>query len=106
MKRLELTYEHSNMLASRIGKYGARPLERKLTMKRIRKARKKLLEASRSREVGFLTLGTDAKKTIAECQKVLRSLPQECDTLIVLGIGGSDLGAKAILNALKYQKRS
>jgi glucose-6-phosphate isomerase len=48
---------------------------------------------------GFLDLPDD-RATARACMDYARELPSEVDTMVVLGIGGSSLGARAIYSAL------
>ncbi|MFA5129519.1 MAG: hypothetical protein WC477_01215 [Patescibacteria group bacterium] len=100
MKHALIEYDYTNMLSSHVGRMGAHTLEKKRMLKRLRIARKTLIERTQKKEIGFLSLGADAKKTISVCRSVLRQIPKECDTLLVIGIGGSDLGAKAIIQGV------
>ena len=51
----------------------------------------------------FFDLPTDGAM-VKRIQKVVADA-KGCDTLLVLGIGGSDLGARALIQALKPKKR-
>ncbi|HBQ21073.1 MAG: hypothetical protein A2Z91_09490 [Deltaproteobacteria bacterium GWA2_38_16] len=53
-------------------------------------------------EIGFSKL--PYQKNLSELKKVAKKISQTCDTLLVIGIGGSSLGAKAALHALKNSK--
>lgn len=51
--------------------------------------------------LGWLTLPADTTKThIADIQQAADSLRKACDVIVVIGIGGSYLGAKAVIDAL------
>jgi glucose-6-phosphate isomerase len=52
-----------------------------------------------SGEVGFLDLPDD-RATARACMDFARDLPPEVDTMVVLGIGGSSLGPRALYSAL------
>jgi glucose-6-phosphate isomerase len=50
-------------------------------------------------EIGFLDLPDD-RATARACMDFARDLPPEIDTMVVLGIGGSSLGPRALYSAL------
>ena len=50
-------------------------------------------------EIGFLDLPAD-RATARACLDFARDLPPEIDTMVVLGIGGSSLGPRALYSAL------
>src|SRR5687767_4227775 len=52
-----------------------------------------------SGEIGFLDLPDD-RATARACLDYARALPPEIDTMVVLGIGGSSLGPRAVYSAL------
>ena len=54
----------------------------------------------RDGEYGFLSLGRQAE-TIAAIRKFAEGVGQAYDHVLVLGIGGSALGTKALVNALR-----
>jgi len=78
-----------NESAERVLTDYARPLEQ---------GRRTLLEQRKRGEIGWLDLPMD-KAMIKRVQKVVAKT-KKFQTLLVLGIGGSDLGARAILQAL------
>ncbi len=54
-----------------------------------------------SGEVGFPDTAT-AKGVVEACDAAARSLPQEVEDVVVLGIGGSSLGGRALYQALAH----
>ncbi|MCK6527454.1 glucose-6-phosphate isomerase [Myxococcota bacterium] len=62
----------------------------------------RLLEARGRGTVGFLDLGSgpDAHDLVARCRSLVAEARASSDLLVVLGIGGSALGAKAVDEAL------
>ncbi len=55
--------------------------------------------------LGWLDLPGVAKTEVDELRAVAEELRTEVDTLVVVGIGGSYLGARALLDALHWQRR-
>lgn len=70
---------------------------------RLDDARVNILALHKRGEQGWLDLPTDKKMT-ARIAKAVASV-KHAETLLVLGIGGSDLGARAILQALPQKRR-
>lgn len=57
-----------------------------------------LKQKRQNKELGFLDL--PYSKNISDLKKSAQKIKNTCDTLLVIGIGGSSLGAKAAINAL------
>lgn len=70
---------------------------------RLRRARSHLLTLRDRHEQGWLQVPSD--RTLTSRIQSMVAETSKFDTLLVLGIGGSDLGARAILQALPQQKR-
>lgn len=52
--------------------------------------------------LGWVTLPTDYdKEEFARIEKAAEYIKKNCDVLVVIGIGGSYLGARAVIEALK-----
>lgn len=51
--------------------------------------------------LGWLTLPRDIRPQLEEIQRTADSLRSQCDTIVCIGIGGSYLGAKAVIEALQ-----
>jgi len=64
-----------------------------------RAARETILARRASGEIGFLDLPDDRAGARA-CLDYARELPPQIDTMVVLGIGGSSLGPRALYSAL------
>ncbi|MDF1497440.1 MAG: hypothetical protein P1P90_05275 [Patescibacteria group bacterium] len=71
----------------------------KLAPREIMDARQELIKLHKTGEQGWLNI-LDDKKHIAEIKKAVKQF-SKFKNLLVLGIGGSDLGARAILSALR-----
>lgn len=57
------------------------------------------MKKRQSGEVGFLDLPED-RATVRQAMDYARQLPPEIDTMVILGIGGSSLGPRALYSAL------
>ncbi len=67
-------------------------------------ARNKLKKALVEGSVGYLSI-PERKKDIAASEEMAKYVRKNFDTLLVLGIGGSDLGARTLIQALQPKKR-
>ncbi len=97
-----LAYDHSLMLASQVGTAGLPDSELPALKRRLAEVRTALAEQKRSGRVGFFGI-PERQAEIRAAVSLAKSIRREFRTLLVLGIGGSDLGARALLKAL--QKR-
>ncbi|MDR0830335.1 MAG: glucose-6-phosphate isomerase, partial [Prevotellaceae bacterium] len=50
--------------------------------------------------LGWLNLPTEIEKEIADIEQTAKILRNECEIVVVVGIGGSYLGARAVIDAL------
>jgi glucose-6-phosphate isomerase len=71
----------------------------RITPREIMDARQALIKLHKTGEQGWLQI-LDDKKHIAEIKKAVKQF-SKFKHLVVLGIGGSDLGARAVLTALR-----
>lgn len=95
----KIKYDHEFMSAKRVGKYGYKDSEIKSLAKKLRSINKELKEKKDSPELSFRKLPFD-KKTLKQVVNLSRKFRRLYDNLVVVGIGGSDLGARAIYQAL------
>ena len=51
--------------------------------------------------LGWINLPADIRPQLADIQAVADDLRQRCDVIVCIGIGGSYLGAKAVIDALR-----
>lgn len=101
---LLLRYDDANMRSGAVGTTGVSPREWSRMLSRLRAAKKSVLKLARSGHQGFLDL--PFSRTVAkECDRLSRRLAHDCTDLVVLGIGGSDLGARALYEALTDERR-
>ena len=50
--------------------------------------------------LGWMNLPTDIRPQLADIQATAELLRRECEVIVCIGIGGSYLGAKAVIDAL------
>lgn len=100
MQRGKFRYDDENMFSSHVGKNGVTLPEWRKIHARLRKAREAVLRDAKKGKQGFLNLPKD-EEALSDIQKVYTDLPTTCTDLVVIGIGGSDLGARAILQACR-----
>ncbi|MDQ7814801.1 MAG: glucose-6-phosphate isomerase [Patescibacteria group bacterium] len=94
-----ISYDSSNMLRSAVGIYGADKSVFRKNAVRLNKARKELEKEWKTEQQGWLGC-PDSTEDI----KAIKAAVKKCagfKTCLVLGIGGSDLGARAAYQALK-----
>lgn len=104
MQRGNLRYDDENMFSSHVGKSGVALTEWRKIHPRLRKAKAAVLRDAKKEIRGFLTLPKN-EDALSEIQNVYTDIPAGCTDLVVIGIGGSDLGARAILKACRPQGR-
>lgn len=94
------TLDYTNMLASHVGEAGVDPsrLESDLA-ERFSSAHKAVARARERGELGFFDLPYD-RETAQRVQHVADGFGQWFENLLVLGIGGSTLGTRALSDAL------
>lgn len=99
-----LTYDQRNMLQPAVGRHGADGRFLAKHAKRINEAKRDVLAEWKSGQQGWLGCPDD-KKLVEQVLK-LAAKKKNFDTCLVLGIGGSDLGARAAYQALKHTAKS
>jgi glucose-6-phosphate isomerase len=95
-----IQYDDRLMWAASSRKAGLKKADRKRVNERLKPAWHNLKRQAANREIGFLEI-PKLKREISETEALARALTRSYDTLIVIGIGGSDLGARALLRALQ-----
>ena len=105
MSKLSLRYDHSNMRSAAVGKTSASPREWRAMLPRLKAAKKAVLTQAERGEQGFLSLPYE-RSTNTDCVAVAKKLSRSFTDLVVLGIGGSDLGARTLHQALVDDTRS
>jgi glucose-6-phosphate isomerase len=99
MTKLGLRYDDANMWAKEVGKTGVTPTEWKSIQARLSQAKRNVQRLSRTNQQGFLQVPFD-RKAHEESVAMARRIQKKATDLVVLGIGGSDLGARALQQAL------
>ena len=99
MSTQTITYDDANMRRGRVGKWGVSPKEWSGALPDLVAAKRAVLKLTKDGEQGFLNLPSDSKMLL-ECKRAAADTRKRFTDLIVLGIGGSDLGARAIDQAI------
>ncbi len=73
-------------------------------LRKLGAVRQELLRLKAAGEIGFFSI-PDAGRELRRVETLAAAVRKEFKTLIVIGIGGSDLGARAIIRALKPSGR-
>ncbi len=97
--KLSLRYDDANMWAKAVGKAGVTPAEWRKMMGRLKVAKQAVQEMVRKKTQGFLDLPFD-RKAQKESAAVAKIVSKRFSDLIVLGIGGSDLGGRMLKETL------
>jgi glucose-6-phosphate isomerase len=95
----QLTVDISGLTDAGVGDSGINGAELDARAAAAAAAVRQTLERRARGEIGFLDLPDDRASGRA-CMDFARELPPEVDTMVVLGIGGSSLGPRALYSAL------
>ncbi len=95
----KLTCDFSNLMAAAGGQAGMPEAALAAAAPRAAAARAHILDRRARGEVGFFDLPDD-REVASACMDYARELPADIDTMVVLGIGGSSLGPRAVHSAL------
>lgn len=95
----KLTLDVTGLCAAGIGAAGASDSDLDALAARAAAAVDVTAERRARGDIGFLELPDDRQAARA-CMDFARELPPEVDTMVVLGIGGSSLGPRALYSAL------
>lgn len=95
-----LTYDYRNMLRPAVGLHGAEEGFLTKHAGRLAEAKREVVTEWKSGKQGWL--GCPDDKILVERINKLAARKSAFDTCLVLGIGGSDLGARAAYQALKH----
>lgn len=96
-----ITLDYSLAMQSGLGSpAGLRDAELQAQLEPTAAAVKAVLARADSGELGFFALPEDTR-ALAEVEAVAKSLPSNATDVLVLGIGGSSLGTRAVLDALR-----
>src|SRR5688572_14649346 len=89
----------TNLSTSGVGPAGVSPEDIDAQRERAAGAVEVTAKLRAHGDVGFFDL-PDARATAQACLEYARKLPAEIENFVVLGIGGSSLGARALYGAL------
>jgi len=92
------------MTAAKVAGFGFKQAELAGLGKKLRQINAKLAKNANSPDLSFRKLPYDLAGADL-IQKMVKSLRARFDTLVVVGIGGSDLGAKALVRALALNQQ-
>ncbi len=96
---MALRYDFLNMMRNRVGAEGVSPEELQAIAGWLEASRRALADRKKTGELGFFDV-PKRRPSREAMAKILRELDKEIDTLVVVGIGGSLLGARAAYEAL------
>lgn len=99
-RRTLIDYDHELMIADRPGKAGAAGDETKELFRSLESVRAELLRQKAAGRVGFFSI-PQRREELRQVEELARAVSKRYRTLIVIGIGGSDLGARALYRALR-----
>lgn len=102
---MPVRYDYLNMMRPRVGAEGVAPEELQAIAGRLVDARNALAARRKDRSLGFFDV-PGARPSRDTMRTLLDRLDREIDTLVVLGIGGSNLGAQAVIQALQGLKKT
>ena len=94
-----IKYDYDFMSSQRVGNFGFKKQELAELGKKLRTINKFLEKKKNSADMSFRKLPYDSK-TASALEKLGKSLQKKFSNMVVVGIGASDLGARAIYRAL------
>ncbi|MCX6740505.1 MAG: glucose-6-phosphate isomerase [Candidatus Parcubacteria bacterium] len=94
-----IKYNYTNMSAAKVASFGFKQAELVALGKNLKKINAKLAKKEAEPEISFRKLPYDLISADI-IEKIAKNLQGKFDALVVVGIGGSDLGAKALARAL------
>ncbi len=95
MQKRLISYDHSLMLADKIGEAGFPDSDLPRFFAQLADVRDALVTQWRKGSVGFFSI-PDRKEELRMVETLAKDVAKKFTTLIVVGIGGSDLGARAL----------
>lgn len=94
-----IKYDFEFMSAERVGRFGFKSAELTKLAPKLKAYNKKFKHDKDMPDLSFRKLPYETK-TVAQISGLAKKLQKKFDNLVVVGIGGSDLGARAIYQAL------
>jgi len=99
MFKNQLQYDYQFMSAQKVGKFGFQQKDLNTLLKKLRSINQDFKARKNEPVFSFRKLPYETK-TIKQVENLSRKLKKKFNTLVVVGIGGSNLGAKAVYNCL------
>lgn len=96
-----LAYDYTNMMSDRIGQHGISEEELNQLQPQLDQVHQEWLYAKDNNQLGFTRLPYQEEE-LSQIKKLADQVAKQFSTLVVLGIGGSDLGARALQSALNH----
>lgn len=94
-----IQYDHASMWSPAVS-HGTPESVGPSLLETLSSVHKKLKNEAASGRMGFMAM-PDMKKELALAKRMAAAVKRDFKTLVVVGIGGSDLGARAVIHALK-----
>jgi glucose-6-phosphate isomerase len=99
-----LKYDFKNMFASKVASFGFKQSELAGLGKKLKAFNAKLDKQAGAPDLSFRKLPYDLAG-VDLIQQIVKNLKTKFDTLVIVGIGGSDLGAKALIRGLALSQQ-
>jgi glucose-6-phosphate isomerase len=101
---MRVRYDHLNMMRNRVGSDGVSPEELQVLAGPLVRGREALKARHQDGSLGFFGV-PEARPSLKAMEALLENLDSDIETLVVIGIGGSLLGAQALHAALGGLKK-
>ncbi len=99
---MSVKLNYNNVMFAKVGKHGIKREELEQMRQLAKQARAKV-EASRGADMqGWMDSPYNQAEAVGRIVETAAKVRNECENFVVLGIGGSALGAIAVFNALKH----
>ena len=99
---MSVKLNYNNVMFAKVGKHGIKREELEQMRQLAKQARAKV-EASRGADMqGWMDSPYNQAEAVGRIVETAAKIRNECENFVVLGIGGSALGAIAVFNALKH----
>ncbi len=101
MDKNNFTYDYTFMMQDTVGEHGIAEQQLADLQPQLDQAHQDFLYAKDNDQLGYTALPFDIQ-TLNQVKKLANQVRQQFSTLVVLGIGGSDLGTRALHAALNH----
>lgn len=99
---MSVKLNYNNVMFAKVGEHGIKKEELEQMRQLAKQARAKV-EASRGEDMqGWMDSPYNQAEAVGRIVETAAKIRNECENFVVLGIGGSALGAIAVFNALKH----